>query len=303
MLKEEVRKLHIALSDERKVTEKLSRNLELEKRRSESLEQKAKNAFRRSGASNGTGIYLPEEARYRDEQLIDKMDKYRDQIERVTDRLEECEEKLTGFEIQEEYHAADLRKELSNLKKILSDEKRRSSGDSQKLSDLAKAYQECIEQLKHSDSKAKKNDDSDHSAVGTSASQLQTKLTQALEDIRDERRRAEQLAEKVRQYQSDLDTLPLLKAQLEVYQTDFNAERAAREKIAGEKADLVEELQRLRKAPHASNVITIDLYCNLLFIKLLLKDIAHNNSAAARPMPEIATGSVREALHHFDADR
>ena len=34
------------------MTEKLSRNLELEKRRSESLEQKAKNAFRKSGLSD-----------------------------------------------------------------------------------------------------------------------------------------------------------------------------------------------------------------------------------------------------------
>ena len=40
------------MNEERKVTEKLSRNLELEKRRSESLEQKAKNAFRKSGLSD-----------------------------------------------------------------------------------------------------------------------------------------------------------------------------------------------------------------------------------------------------------
>ena len=102
MLQEEVRKLHIALSEERKVTEKLSRNLELEKRRSESLEQKAKNAFRKSSQANtsNTAVFLPEEMRYRDEQLADKMEKYTDQIERVTMSLQECEEKLTGFEIQ-----------------------------------------------------------------------------------------------------------------------------------------------------------------------------------------------------------
>ena len=34
--------------------------------------------------------------------------------------------------------------------------------------------------------------------------------------------------------------------QVEVYQSDFNAERQAREKIAGEKADLVEEIRRLK---------------------------------------------------------
>ena len=62
MLQEEVRKLHVALNEERKVTEKLSRNLELEKRRSESLEQKAKNAFRKSGggaSSRYVTIFTP----------------------------------------------------------------------------------------------------------------------------------------------------------------------------------------------------------------------------------------------------
>ena len=40
---------------------------------------------------------------------------------------------------------------------------------------------------------------------------LQTRLAQAQEDIRDERRRAEQVAEKLRQCQVDLETLPILR--------------------------------------------------------------------------------------------
>ena len=47
--------MQMALADERKVTEKLSRNLELEKRRSESLEQKVKGTHRRSMGSSGGG--------------------------------------------------------------------------------------------------------------------------------------------------------------------------------------------------------------------------------------------------------
>ena len=65
-------------------------------------------------------------------------------------------------------------------------------------------------------------------------------------NFRDERRRSDQLSEKLRQCQKELETLPILQAQVEVYQTDFNAERAAREKIAGEKADLLDELQRYK---------------------------------------------------------
>ena len=49
----------------------------------------------------------------------------------------------------------------------------------------------------------------------------------------------------------DLEALPLLQAQVEVYQSDFNAERLARERIAGEKADLEEQLRKagIQKGP------------------------------------------------------
>ena len=91
MLQEEVHKLHLALNEERKVTEKLSRNLELEKRRSESLEQKAKNAFRKSGpAGSSVALFLPEDMRFRDENLQDSMNKYRDQLERLMQNLQVC---------------------------------------------------------------------------------------------------------------------------------------------------------------------------------------------------------------------
>ena len=81
-------------------------------------------------------------------------------------KFQECEEKVTGFEIQEEYHAADLRKELVNLRKVLGDEKRRSNGDSNKLTELQslfgaamKSYNEAVEHAKQLEHKTKKNND------------------------------------------------------------------------------------------------------------------------------------------------
>lgn len=161
-----------------------------------------------------------------------------------------------------------MRKELANVKKLIVDEKRRSGSDSQKLNEIQalfghaiKAYQDSVEHVKQTESKNKhKNNDEHHAEHHHSSSSrstrdnnspskvesLQTKLAQAQEDARDERRRAEQLVEKLNKCQIDLETLPLLQAQVEVYQTDFNAERAAREKIAGEKADLLEQIQRIK---------------------------------------------------------
>ena len=103
MLQEELRKMQMALAEERKVTEKLSRNLELEKRRSESLEQKVKGAHRRSAgsmSSNNDRSLLPEEIRQRDDQLANSMENYRLHCENLGSSLEECEQKLAGFEIQ-----------------------------------------------------------------------------------------------------------------------------------------------------------------------------------------------------------
>ena len=81
---------------------------------------------------------------------------------------------------------------------------------------------------------------------------FQSRLVHAQEEIRDERRRADQIAEKLRQCQIDLESLPLLRAQIEVYKTDFNAERGAREKIAGERADLLDEIRQLRSSGAAA---------------------------------------------------
>ena len=83
-------------------------------------------------------------------------------------------------------------------------------------------------------------------------SYVKSRLVHAQEEIRDERRRADQIAEKLRQCQIDLESLPLLRAQIEVYKTDFNAERGAREKIAGERADLLDEIRQLRSSGAAA---------------------------------------------------
>ena len=85
---------------------------------------------------------------------------------------------------------------------------------------------------------------------------LTAKLVQAEAQIRDERVKAQVLHDKVRQMELDIEAIPILKAQVEVYQSDFNAERAAREKIAGEKADLQEEI---RKIQQRQNQLTNDL--------------------------------------------
>lgn len=127
MIQEELHKMQMALAEERKVTEKLSRNLELEKRRVESLEQKAKSSAANGSSADKTGCAggiggiggggesgssgllsadLPDEVKARDGHLATSMERFRLQCDNLGSSLEECEEKLSSFEIQEDYHVA-----------------------------------------------------------------------------------------------------------------------------------------------------------------------------------------------------
>lgn len=73
---------------------------------------------------------------------------------------------------------------------------------------------------------------------------MTARLMQAEEALTRERRESQGVRERLAQAALDLEALPLLQAQVEVYQSDFNAERTARERIAGEKADLEEQLRK-----------------------------------------------------------
>jgi hypothetical protein len=80
---------------------------------------------------------------------------------------------------------------------------------------------------------------------------------------------------------------------VDVYRSDFNAEREARQKIAGEKADLAEELQRLRQHEREGNNVN-DVHAD---------DVAaiRRNPRPTGEPPRLlpTTNFVRETAHQF----
>ena len=62
---------------------------------------------------------------------------------------------------------------------------------------------------------------------------------------------------------------PFFRAQAEVYKSDFDAERRAREEIAGEKADLLEEIRRLKQLQNHKDLD------NVIATFVLLKSVAY----------------------------
>lgn len=72
------------------------------------------------------------------------------------------------------------------------------------------------------------------------------RLAEAEEALANARSDAVVLSEKLRRAEVELEAIPILKTQVEVYQADFNTEREERARMASEKQHLSEEVQRLR---------------------------------------------------------
>uniref|UniRef100_A0A0K2T0C8 NF-kappa-B essential modulator NEMO CC2-LZ domain-containing protein n=1 Tax=Lepeophtheirus salmonis TaxID=72036 RepID=A0A0K2T0C8_LEPSM len=282
MLQEEIRNMKHSLNDERKVTEKLSRNLELEKRKVESLEQKAKasnncnssssSGSRKSQKSSSTGIHLPDEMKVRDDKLAESMERYRIQCDNLGCSLRECEDKLLMSVEGPSVVTNELREEIGKLKKLLSEEKKRTSIDQHQINEMnglfgsvLKEYQNALDYLRDLQNERKMKtqqqnvyEEIKESNHETRINELTALLLQSEEQLKGEQNKIQALKNKIKETEVDIEAVPILRAQVEVYQADFNAEREAREKIAGEKSDLEEELRKLKNSNRVNTAEALD---------------------------------------------
>ncbi|XP_077991141.1 uncharacterized protein LOC144445309 isoform X2 [Glandiceps talaboti] len=75
---------------------------------------------------------------------------------------------------------------------------------------------------------------------------LTAQLVSADEAIAAKEDEIKELRKKAMELQGELETVPVLKAQADIYQADFQAEREAREKAHGEREALMQEIQQLQ---------------------------------------------------------
>jgi len=262
-LQEEVGRMLFQLEEERKVTANLSKNLELERRKVESLEQKAKGNSSTRGSSKGErrrSSLLPDEVRDNESRLAQSMELYRQRCDNLGTSLASCQAKL-----EDEHYCGDLTTEVNKLRKLLAEEKKKVGGENSRLSETHALFEqiyldymstiESVKQAQH-EKKMKSQQQSVLNNIAESnmrdnVDSMTARLMQAEDALAKERRDNQQAREALAQAALDLEALPLLQAQVEVYQSDFNAERLARERIAGEKADLEEQLRKagIQKGP------------------------------------------------------
>lgn len=255
-LQEEVGRMLFQLEEERKVTANLSKNLELERRKVESLEQKAKGNSSTRGSSKGErrrSSLLPDEVRDNETRLAQSMELYRQRCDNLGTSLASCQSKL-----EDERYCGDLTTEVNKLRKLLAEEKKKVGGENARLGETHALFEqiyldytstiESVKQAQH-EKRMKSQQQSVLNNIAESnmrdnVDSMTARLMQAEEALVKERRDNQQAREALAQAALDLEALPLLQAQVEVYQSDFNAERLARERIAGEKADLEEQLRK-----------------------------------------------------------
>merc|ERR1719244_1003303 len=262
-LQEEVGRMLFQLEEERKVTANLSKNLELERRKVESLEQKAKGNSSTRGSSKGErrrSSLLPDEVRENETRLAQSMELYRQRCDNLGTSLASCQAKL-----EDERYCGDLTTEVNKLRKLLAEEKKKVGGENARLGETHALFEqiyldynttmESVKQAQH-EKRMKSQQQSVLNNIAESnmrdnVDSMTARLMQAEEALTKERRDNQQAREALAQAALDLEALPLLQAQVEVYQSDFNAERLARERIAGEKADLEEQLRKagIQKGP------------------------------------------------------
>ncbi|XP_049964693.1 optineurin isoform X1 [Schistocerca serialis cubense] len=156
---------------------------------------------------------------------------------------------------------ANLKKEIHDLRQLLI--KEQSFGHDKKIN-LAEAqsqfqklfsdYQELLEEWEkfHAEQKTKEKQNNEYHEFQVRGyvekiDNLTAQLMSKEEALTQQKQRIDELTKEVKKLEQEKEEIPVLKAQAEVYQSDFIAEREARANLAGEKEKLAEDLRKLHR--------------------------------------------------------
>ncbi|XP_068083261.1 optineurin isoform X2 [Anabrus simplex] len=166
-----------------------------------------------------------------------------------------------GTQLKDPQGLDHLRSEIDDLRRLLAKEKAYSEEKKKNLADAATQFQSLFTEYQsllnewesyHQEEKAKaRHNDAYHDVQARGFSEKLDNLTAQVlckdEELAEKTKEITQLKEKVKKLEVENEAITILKAQVEVYQSDFNAEREARENLAGEKERLAEDLRLLQR--------------------------------------------------------
>lgn len=158
-------------------------------------------------------------------------------IRAVSEQVRQLESEREVLQQQHSVQVDQLRMQNQSVEAALRMERQAASEEKRKLAQLQAAYHQLFQDY---DSHIK-------SSKGMQLEDLRQQLQQAEEALVAKQELIDKLKEEAEQHKIVMETVPVLKAQADIYKADFQAERHAREKLVEKKEYLQEQLEQLQR--------------------------------------------------------
>ncbi|KAG8447757.1 hypothetical protein GDO86_015027 [Hymenochirus boettgeri] len=166
---------------------------------------------------------------------------------KVEERLRITLKEKNDLEMQEKQKVVQLdhwMMQVQNLESALKVQRQNASDEKRKLAQLQVAYQKIFQEydthIKMTMQQEKFSKDAD-----IRIQELKQQLQEAEEALVAKQELIDKLKDEAEKQRSLIDTVPVLKAQAEIFRADFLAERKAREKLHSERESLQKQLEEL----------------------------------------------------------
>ncbi|XP_037677123.1 NF-kappa-B essential modulator [Choloepus didactylus] len=162
----------------------------------------------------------------------------------ASEQLRQLESEREALQQQHSVQVDQLRMQNQSVEAALRMERQAASEEKRKLAQLQVAYHQLFQEY---DSHIKSSMASSERNRGTQLEDIKQQLQEAEEALVAKQELIDKLKEEAEQHKSLMETVPVLKAQADIYKADFQAERQAREKLAEKKEILQEQLEQLQR--------------------------------------------------------
>ncbi|XP_058147489.1 NF-kappa-B essential modulator isoform X1 [Dasypus novemcinctus] len=162
----------------------------------------------------------------------------------TSEQLLQLESEREVLQQQHSVQVDQLRMQNQSMEAALRMERQAASEEKRKLAQLQVAYRQLFQDY---DEHIKSSLASNERNRGIQLEDLKQQLQQAEEALVAKQELIDKLKEEAEQHKTVMETVPVLKAQADIYKADFLAEREAREKLAEKKELLQEQLEQLQR--------------------------------------------------------
>ncbi|XP_043829551.1 NF-kappa-B essential modulator isoform X2 [Dromiciops gliroides] len=169
-----------------------------------------------------------------------------DRVRTTTEKVKHLESENEQLHTQHSVQVDQLRMQTQNVEAALRMERQAASEEKRKLAQLQVAYHQLFQEydnhIKNRQASSERN-----RGMDLHLEDLNQQLQQAEEALVAKQELIDKLKEEAEQHKTLMETIPVLKAQADIYKADFQAERQAREKLAERKELLQDQLEQLQR--------------------------------------------------------